>query len=181
MLNCKCRLTLPCQVAIILQTERLTLTELALTDAPFIVDLLNTPGWLKYIGDKGVRSISDAENYILTGPVKSYHENGFGLWLASLTETSIPIGLCGILKRDNLPTPDIGYALMPGACGKAYAHEMTSAVYRHAVMKLNIPSLCAIVTPGNARSVNVLLKLGFTQQPNVVMPSSTDKVLYFTN
>ncbi|RFZ81185.1 N-acetyltransferase [Mucilaginibacter terrenus] len=166
-------------MAIILQTERLTLSELTLSDAPFIVALLNSPGWLKYIGDKGVRSISDAERYILNGPVKSYLENGYGLWLVSLTATSIPIGLCGIIKRDTLPTPDIGYALMPDAYGQGYAHEITLAVYRHAVSVLKIPSLCAIVTPGNTRSVNVLLKLGFTQQPDIVLPGSTDEVLYF--
>jgi ribosomal-protein-alanine N-acetyltransferase len=95
-------------MTVITATERLTLRELTTHDAPFILKLVNEPAWLQFIGDKGVRSIEDAAGYILHGPVKSYRDNGFGLWLVNLKQEGIPIGMCGLIKREALEHVDIG-------------------------------------------------------------------------
>ena len=98
---------------IVLETERLILRRLTPDDAPFILTLLNEPSFLRYIGDKNVRNLDDARNYILTGPVASYEKHGFGLYLVELRESQTPIGLCGVIRREELPAPDIGFALLP--------------------------------------------------------------------
>src|SRR2546429_7874449 len=97
----------------VLDTKRLNLRWLDVDDADFIVELLNDPSFIRFIGDKGVRSLDDARNYILNGPVASYEQFGFGLYATDLKETHVPIGICGILKRDTLPHPDIGFAFLP--------------------------------------------------------------------
>ena len=97
----------------VLETPRLVLRWVTTDDAPFIFELLNEPSFLQYIGDKGVRSLEDARNYILTGPVASYQRFGFGLYLVLLKESGTPIGMCGLLKRDSLPDVDVGYAYRP--------------------------------------------------------------------
>ncbi len=162
-----------------LQTQRLTLRQLTTDDAPFILGLLNTPGWLKFIGDKNVRSIEEAEQYLLNGPIKSYHDNGFGLSLISLKEDGIPIGMSGIIKRDTLDTPDIGYALMPEFAGKGYAYEIASAIVKYARQELKLPSLCAITLPTNTVSKNLLEKLGFTNQGPFIMAGGTETLLLY--
>ena len=90
-----------------LQTDRLIVRPITLDDAPFILTLLNEPSFLRYIGDKKVRTAQDATQYILNGPVASYERHGFGLCLVELKETHTPIGICGLLKREELPDPDI--------------------------------------------------------------------------
>src|ERR1700741_5190770 len=98
---------------IILETERLFLSHLCADDAPFVLQLLNEPSFIRYIGDKGVRTLDDARRYIAERPVKSYEVNGFGLNLVRLKAGNAPIGICGVLKRDTLPDPDIGFAFLP--------------------------------------------------------------------
>src|ERR1041384_1107267 len=99
----------------VLETERLSLRHLTVDDAQFILKLLNEPSFLRYIGDKQVRNLKDAEAYILNGPVASYERHGFGLYLVELKESYTPIGMCGFLKRDELPDPDIGFAFLPAS------------------------------------------------------------------
>ena len=97
----------------ITQSERLWLEKPSLEDAPFILNLLNSPGWLKYIGDRGVKSIEDAEAYLTNGPMKDFETYGFSLFKVMLKSTAEPIGLCGLLKRSFLDDPDIGFAFLP--------------------------------------------------------------------
>lgn len=163
----------------ILQTERLSLRQLITADAPFILQLLNTPGWLKFIGDKKVYTLFDAENYLLSGPIKSYHDNGFGLYLIATKDEEEPIGMCGIIKRDTLDCPDIGYALMPQAIGKGYAYEIAAAVLQYAQQDLKLPALCAITLPINTPSKNLLEKLGFQNQGPFMMAGSTETLLLY--
>ena len=107
----------------ILATDRLLLRELTIKDASFIFRLVNEPTWLEHIGDKNVRSVDDAQRYILEGPVDSYKANGYGLYLVVLKPTDTPIGLCGLVKRDELAHADIGFALLPGYAGMGYGYE----------------------------------------------------------
>jgi RimJ/RimL family protein N-acetyltransferase len=157
---------------IILQTERLTLHQLTLTDTPFIIELLNTEGWLKYIGNRNVKTADQARQYLLNGPLKSYADNGFGLYRVSLKNSGTPIGLCGLVKRAYLPGPDIGYAFLPGAAGKGYAFEITNAVIRFAFTELQIDRLFAITFPDNLRSVKLLLKAGMNFEERFVEENS---------
>src|SRR5262245_14852779 len=105
------------------ETERLLLRRFTVDDAQFILTLLNEPSFLRYIGDKQVRSLEDARQYIMNGPVASYERYGFGLLLVELRESRTPIGMCGLLKREGLPEPDIGFALLPDFWNKGFAYE----------------------------------------------------------
>ena len=116
----------------ILETDRLRLRKLLLDDAEFVLRLLNEPSFIQNIGDRGVRTIDDARAYILKGPIASYEKFGFGLWMVETRPTGVPIGICGLLKRDVLEDVDIGYALLPEFCSQGYALESASAVMSYA-------------------------------------------------
>ena len=112
----------------VLETDRLILRWLSTDDAEFILELLNEPSFLQYIGDKGVRTLEDARNYILNGPVDMYARLGFGLYLTELKERGVPLGICGLLKRDGLEDVDIGFAFLPRFWAKGYAYESAAVL-----------------------------------------------------
>jgi len=145
----------------VLETERLVLRRLTADDAGFILELLNDPAFLRYIGDKGVRTRADACRYIETGPVASYERHGFGLYRVELKDGGEPIGMCGLLKRDYLPDVDIGFALLPRHRSKGYAFESASAVLAHARDTLGLKRVLAITSPDNVASIGLLADLGF--------------------
>jgi RimJ/RimL family protein N-acetyltransferase len=156
----------------VLETDRLILRRLEVEDAKFIFRLVNEPSFLRFIGDKGVRSVADAREYILQGPVRSYEQFGFGLYLTELkveravppgpsdNSRRVPIGICGLLKRESLPDVDIGFAFLPEFCGQGYAFESASAVMTYVREVLGIGRIMAITDPDNERSIRVLEKLG---------------------
>lgn len=152
----------------ILQTERLVLRQLTLTDTPFIIELLNTPGWIKYIGDRNVKTAAQARQYLANGPLSSYAANGFGLWLVALRNSHAPVGMCGLIKRGYLPHPDIGYAFLPQHTGQGYAFEIAGAVLQFAFSKLKMEKILAITLADNAASVKLLLKLGMAYEETFV-------------
>ena len=115
----------------VLETERLALRRLTLDDAEFIFRLVNEPSWLRFIGDKNVRNLDDARNYLRTGPLDMYERFGFGMFLVERKHDGVAVGACGLLKRDTLPDPDIGYAFLPEYWGKGYALEAASAVLEY--------------------------------------------------
>jgi [ribosomal protein S5]-alanine N-acetyltransferase len=151
----------------ILETERLLIREFIPADSSFIMQLLNSPGWLRYIGDRNVRSEDDAINYLTNGPMKSYREHGYGLWLVALKDQEAPIGMCGLIKRDYLEHTDIGFAFLPEYTGKGYAEESAQAVFNYAKSTLFLPIIAAITVPGNASSIKLLEKLEFKQQRTI--------------
>lgn len=163
--------------SLILKTDRLTIRKLALPDAPFILELVNSPGWLRYIGDRKVHSEEDAQAYIENGPLKSYRENGFGLWKVELAST--PIGMCGILKRPDLELPDLGFAFLPEYHGLGYASEAAAATLSFARDVLHLPQLCAIVQPDNARSIALLKKNGFARVGTFAFPGKEEMLDLF--
>ena len=162
----------------ILETERLILREFDQPDAGFVLKLLNTPAWLQFIGDKKVRTIVDAQHYLLNGPIASYRVHGFGLWLAWHKEREIPIGMCGLIKREFLDDVDIGFAFLPEFLGLGYGYEIASAILWYARHELQIPTVVAITKPNNIASMRLLLKLGlgFSRQIEI---SEGDKVFLF--
>lgn len=147
-------------MTIILTTKRLLIRQFTLDDAPFILELLNEPSFIRNIGDRGVRSLADANAYLLNGPIASYERNGFGLYGVELKAEGVLVGMCGLIKRDALPDVDIGFAFLPRYWGQGYAIEAAEAVmaFGRDVLKLN--RIVAIVSPGNDASINVLHKLG---------------------
>lgn len=146
--------------ATVLETERLHLRRLEMRDAQTIFQLLNEPGWIRYIGDKGVRSVKDAQAYLRDGPLRSYRMNGFGLYLVEKRESAIPVGVCGLIKRDSLPDVDIGYAIFQAHWGQGYATESATAVLHYGRQKLGIERIVAIVSQDNQASIGVLQKIG---------------------
>lgn len=154
----------------IAKTERLYLRELTEGDAAFIVSLVNTPAWLQYIGDKKVSNEADAVRYLTDGPMKSYRQHGFGLWCVCLNGLATPIGICGILKRDTLESPDIGFALLPDYEGVGYAQEAAKATIEIAASRFDLKDLAAITTKDNGRSIALLQRLGF-RKPEAVVPA----------
>jgi RimJ/RimL family protein N-acetyltransferase len=148
----------------VLETERLILRPLTRDDAPFVLRLHNEPSFLRYIGDKKTRSLEDARQYILTGPIATYERYGFGLCMVELKDSNTPIGMCGLVKREELPEPDIGFALLPDFCNKGFAFEAATAVLRDARERLRLDRILAITTLENEASINLLERLGFRFQ-----------------
>lgn len=140
------------------QTPRLILRQLTPEDASFILVLLNTQGFIDNIGDKGVRTLQDAKDYIANGPAISYREHGFGLFAVVLAENGFPIGICGLIKRPTLAHVDLGYAFLPHYWGKGYAFEAAASL--ELGKTLGIERIVAIVSPHNQASKALLSKLG---------------------
>lgn len=144
----------------VIETKRLNLRQFNLDDAPFALTLLNEPSFLRYIGDKKVRTLEDARQYLSHGPIESYERNGFGLLLVELKETHTSIGMCGLLKRDELPDADIGFAFLPDYWNKGFAFEAAAAVMKDARERLKLERILAIVNPDNYASMKLLERLG---------------------
>lgn len=144
----------------LLETERLNLREFTYDDAPFILTLLNDPAFLRFIGDKNVRTLEAARHYLANGPMASYAQHGFGLNLVELKDSQTPIGMCGLLKREDLPDPDIGFAFLPDFRSKGLAFEAAAAVLNDARERLKLDRLLAIVNPDNDASIKLLERLG---------------------
>lgn len=165
----------------ILETERLSLREFNTTDAAFIIQLLNSEGWLKFIGDRHIKTIEQAENYLTNGPMKSYSVNGFGLSMVELKNTHTPIGMCGLIKRDNLPDIDIGFAFLEEFMGNGYAFEIAQATINFAKENLHKETILAITIPTNVRSINLLKKIGMKFEKNFSFEGSTEELMLFRN
>lgn len=163
----------------ILKTKRLILREFTVSDQKFILELINTPDWIKYIGDKKVHSLDDAKEYLENGPIKSYKENGYGLWLVQLKDTGAPIGMCGLINRDTLTDVDIGFALLPKYYNLGYAYEIAEATLKHGKNTLNLKKIVAITDPVNKSSIKLLEKIGLQFEKNLEL-SGCDKVLLFS-
>jgi [ribosomal protein S5]-alanine N-acetyltransferase len=144
-----------------LETQRLTLRRLDFDDAPFLVKLLNEPSFIENIGDRGVRCIEDAHRYLREGPMAMYDRYGFGLWHTARKD-GVAVGMCGLLKRDNLPDVDVGYAFLPQFWGQGFAHEAAAATLRHGAKKFGLTRVVGVVSEGNTGSIRVLEKLGMS-------------------
>ena len=154
----------------IITTERLNLRRLTLADAPFILRLVNEPSWLKYIGDKGVRTIEDARGYLAKGPIEMYGRLGFGLYLTELRDGATPIGICGLIRRESLQDVDVGFAFLPEHWGHGYAHESAFAVLAHAKRTYALTRVVAITSPDNRKSIRVLERLGMALESAPDLP-----------
>jgi RimJ/RimL family protein N-acetyltransferase len=165
----------------LLETERLRLHEITLADAPFYVQLFNSEGWLKYIGDRSVHTISDAEAYIQKNYLPSYEKHGYGSYTVQLKATNEIIGACGLYKRDNLDDPDIGFAFLGEYLGKGYGFEAASGVMRYAQTALGIQKILGFTLADNVASIMLLEKLGLQQSGTYRFKNEKEELLLFSN
>lgn len=164
-----------------LETERLVLRKLTTHDTAFVIDLVNSPGWLANIGDRHIKTEAQAETYLLDGPLASYEAHGFGLYLVELKADKTPIGMCGLIKRTYLDYPDIGFAFLPAFTGKGYAAESAMATMDFAKNTLNLPVVSAIVLPANSPSIKLLSKLSMTYRRPFISPDTNEELMLFSN
>jgi len=167
------------QGAIIAETDRLRIRQFTLEDAAFILVLVNEPTWLRFIGDRDVHDLEGARNYITKGPLQMYAQQGYGLFLVEIRDSRLPIGMCGLLKRDYLPEPDIGFAFLPQHVGKGYAFEAAKAVLDYGRKQYQLTSVAAIVNPDNVASMRLLGKLGFEAAGQIRHPGEDQDIKLF--
>jgi ribosomal-protein-alanine N-acetyltransferase len=164
----------------VLDTARLRLSPVTLDDAPFLVELLNDPGFLRWIGDRGVRTAADVPAYLQNGPWAMYEKHGFGLMRVSLRDSGENVGLCGLLKRDWLTLPDIGFSFLQRHCARGYGRESAGAVIEEAERRLGVRSVGAIVAPDNAASIGLLERLGFAYRHPVTPPGEQREISFYS-
>lgn len=164
----------------ILNTERLTLSKITLKDAGFLLELMNDKDWIQNIGDRGVYSLEDAENYIKERFFKSYEVYGFGFYVIRLQSSGEAIGTAGLIDREGIEGVEIGYGLLPAYRGKGYAYEAAEAVYDYAKNILNIAKIVAIVAPNNTKSIFLLERLGLRYEKMVTLPGEEKEIKYFS-
>jgi ribosomal-protein-alanine N-acetyltransferase len=162
------------------ETERLILRLLHSGDREFILSLVNDPSFIENIGDRGVRTLEDAETYIAKIET-SYRQNGYGLYLTALKDSNTPVGMCGLVKRDTLPEPDIGFAFLPKFWRNGYALESAQAVLHYARHSLRLKTVLGITSPENTGSIRVLEKIGLTYQATTeLVPNDPVKIFSLT-
>ena len=165
----------------VLRTDRLVLRWLTVDDAAFIHELMNDPDWLRYIGDRGIRTVEDAADYLVNGPMAMYAQHGFGLFRVELRVGGTPIGICGLIKRDALEDVDIGFAFLPRFRARGYAREAAAATLEYGMRTLGLSRVVAIVSPENAVSQQLLRRLGLEAERRVQLAPGADEVcLYAT-
>jgi RimJ/RimL family protein N-acetyltransferase len=164
---------------VILETERLVLHELTPEDAPFILELLMSRGFRENIGDRGVRDLESAGGYIERARA-GYAANGFGLWRCDVKATGEAAGLAGLVRRDGLEHPDVGYAFLEPFWGRGYASEAAAAALAYGRQTLGLPVIVAITTEANAGSIAVLKKIGMRDAGLIRVPGYEQDSAYFT-
>ena len=160
----------------VLETDRLSLRKFVVEDAPFIFKLVNDPSWLRFIGDRGVHSLEDAQKYILNGPMSSYERFGFGLYMVQSKAGEVPLGMCGLIKRDFMQDVDIGYAFLPEFWGYGYAYEAALATLEYGKSAFGLKRIVAVVSPDNVSSIKLLKKLGFHFEKMIQFPGDANEI-----
>ncbi len=164
---------------VILETERLYLRYQTEDDAAFVLELVNDPAWIQFIGDRGVRTVEQARSYIANGAIEMYQKYGFGLYLVARKEDDVPIGLCGLIKRDGLEDVDIGFAYLPPYRSKGYAYEAAAAVMQYARQEVGLTRVVAITNVDNHASGRLLEKIGLRFERLIQMPNDTKELKLF--
>ena len=162
-----------------LETKRLQLRWLTVDDAGLMLAIWNDPDFVRFVGDRGVRTLDQARDAMHEGVLKLYRDYGYGPYSLSLHGSDETMGICGLFKRDNLQFPDIGYGLLPAYCGGGYALEAARGVVEHAGEHMKLAELYAIVSPKNSRSVHLLEKLGMSAGERIRMPGDDEDVVLY--
>lgn len=162
----------------ILRTDRTIVDYINSDDAAFFVRLANSPGWLKYIGDRSISDVGDARLYLENVFMQCYRDNGFGYYVVK-THEHLPLGICGFLKKPELDNPDFGFALLPDYYGQGFAYESSNAVFEYGIRTFGFTVLDAVVSPDNQRSIRLLEKLAFSRYGNVREDMGYDSLLLY--
>lgn len=164
----------------LLSTDRLHIRRITLNDAAYLYDLMNDKDWIQNIGDRGVHSIADAEDYIRDRFFKAYQESNLGFYALILKSTQNFIGIVGLIEREGLDSVDIGYGLLTKYRGFGYAFEATKAMYDYGLINLELKKIIAIVDPDNQSSINILKKLGLSFEKMIQLPDENKKIMLFS-
>ena len=163
-----------------MSTDRLLINRITLDDADFILKLMNDKDWIKNIGDRGIRTIEEAKEYIRTRFLKTYNEAGFGFYSLILKDTQQIIGIAGLVDREGIDDIDIGYGMLPEFRGKGYAFEATKAVFEYGYKDLKLDKIVAIVNPDNPGSIKLLSKLGLKFEKMIRLPDEEIDIMLFS-
>ena len=162
-----------------IHTARLILREFTLDDTAVVLGVLNDPDFIRFVADRGVRTPAQARGYLVEGPLASYARYGHGLWCVERQQDGLALGMCGLIRRDNMPHVDLGYALLPHARGQGYAREAAQASLAHGREVLQLDRVVAYIDPANRASARVLESLGMRFGGMVAFPGvAGDTALY---
>ena len=164
----------------VISTDRLLINRITLDDAGFILKLMNDKDWIQNIGDRGIRTIEETEEYIRTRFLKAYDESGFGFYSLILKSDQQIIGIAGLVDREGIDHIDIGYGMLPEFRGKGYAFEATKAIYDYAYEELKLKKIVAIVNPDNTSSIKLLSKLGLEFERMIRFPDEEIDIMLFS-
>ena len=164
----------------VLETKRLILRLFTPDDASFVYELLNEPGWKRYIGDRGIDSAQAARDYIETGLIAPYHRHGFGLLAMELKAQGTLVGMCGLIKRDTLEDVDIGFALLSRFEGLGLAHEAAAATLAYSRDTLGLARVVAITSLDNERSARLLERLGMRYERLIRLADDTEQLRLYS-
>ena len=165
---------------IISETQRLIISKVTLKDAPFFLELMNTPHWIKYIGDRKIKTVSDAKKHLKKGILKSYNNNGFGFYKLLLKGENLKtIGICGLVKRKELDDVDIGFGFLPDYEGKGFGYESSIEIMKLAQNKFKLKKVSAITSPINVNSIKLLEKLGLIYEKTIIPFEDGEELLLF--
>ncbi len=164
---------------IILQTKRLLLRRMTLNDDDFVLELLNSPKWIKYIGSRDVDTLEQARDYLETRVIPNYEALGFGFYVIERLSDQARIGNCGLTHRDGMEHADIGYSLLEQYEGQGYAFEAASAVLEYGFETHKLNHIEAIVTGNNRRSIHLLRKLGMHYKKQIELPDEDEELMLF--
>jgi RimJ/RimL family protein N-acetyltransferase len=166
---------------VVLETPRLRLREFTLDDADYIIEQLNDPLWLQFIGNRNIRTADDARQYLEKIPLAMYARDGFGLWAVETVDTSTVVGMCGLIKRDGLADVDIGFALLPRYRGLGYAFEAAAATLQHGHATLGIQRIVAITAPDNHVSARLLAAIGMRYEQTIELANHGGSCLLYAS
>lgn len=162
------------------ETERLIIREFAESDSEFIFNLLNSAGWLQFIGDRNIKTLEDARLYISNGPLFSYIKFGFGPYLVELKTSKIPLGMCSLIKRETFEDVDLGFAFLQEHVGKGYAQEACQAVLNYSKTTLGLTKLVGITNKDNYTSIKLLNKIGFISEGTIKLDDEVEELFFFS-
>ena len=149
-------------------------------DEGLLLAVWNDPAFIRNVGDRGIRTAEQAAEAMAAGPLRLYEDHGYGPFRLALADSDVPIGICGLFKRDNLDDPDIGFGILPDYCGKGLAYEAAAAVSEHAQYSLGLRRMIAIVSPGNAPSIGLIEKLGLNFEKMLLMPGDDEEICLYS-
>lgn len=166
-------------MTLLLETERLQLCYMSLDDAPFLLRLLNMPSYYRFVGDRGVRTLEQAQHYIRERTLAAYERFGFGYYIVKHKENNASLGMTGLMKRDELEQVDIGFAFLEHEAGKGYGYEAASALMLWASREKGITAFAGIVQDDNPASMRLLEKLGLRLAKTIKI-NDEELLLYLT-